>query len=257
MVADGRLRQRVALVTGGASGIGRACGLGLAAEGAAVAIADIDMGSAELTADEICRSGGQAIAVAVDVGDALAVIGCVSTVIARYGRIDVLVNAAGVSSSAGLLDADVETWQRVHEVNLRAPFLFIQVVARHMIERGGGGRIITISSSGAFRAAGTNPVYSSSKAGVGGLTRSAAASLAPYDINVNCVAPGVTLTPLAVKALGGSEAVTERARSGVAANLFGRPSMPEDVAAAVVFLACPQSRQITGQTIHTSAGGIV
>jgi NAD(P)-dependent dehydrogenase (short-subunit alcohol dehydrogenase family) len=125
-----------------------------------------------------------------------------------------------------------------------------------MIERGGGGRIINLSSSSAFRARNSPLAYASSKAALVQLTRSAAAELGPHDINVNAVAPGITATPM-TQVIGNAEALQRVASSGPLENLFHRVSQPEDVAAVILFLCLPASRQITGQTIHTSAGAVV
>jgi NAD(P)-dependent dehydrogenase (short-subunit alcohol dehydrogenase family) len=129
-------------------------------------------------------------------------------------------------------------------------------VARHMIERGGGGRIVNISSSSAFRARNSRIAYATSKAALVQLTRCAAAELGRHDINVNAVAPGITKTGM-TRAFGGDEALLRIASSGPLENLFHRVSEPADVAAAILFLCLPASRQITGQTIHTSAGAVV
>jgi NAD(P)-dependent dehydrogenase (short-subunit alcohol dehydrogenase family) len=129
-------------------------------------------------------------------------------------------------------------------------------VALHMINRGGGGRIVNISSSSAFRARQSLLAYASSKAGVVQLTRSAAAELGRYDINVNAIAPGITATGM-TRVIGDADALQRVASAGPLENLFHRVSMPEDVAAAIVFLCLPASRQITGQTIHTSAGAVI
>ena len=129
--------------------------------------------------------------------------------------------------------------------------LLMQEVARHMIERGEGGRIVNVSSSSAFRAR-SHVAYASSKAAIVQLSRSAAAELAPHGINVNAVAPGLTRTGMT-----GDRDIDEDARDGHLSNLFGRAAEPPDVAAAIVFLCLPESRQITAQTIHTSAGLVV
>jgi NAD(P)-dependent dehydrogenase (short-subunit alcohol dehydrogenase family) len=129
-------------------------------------------------------------------------------------------------------------------------------VARHMIDRGGGGRIVNLSSSSAFRARNSPMAYATSKAALVQLTRSAAAELGRYDINVNAIAPGITATGM-TKGFGDAAALERVASAGPLENLFHRVSQPEDVAAAVLFLCIPASRQITGQTIHTSAGAVV
>ena len=134
--------------------------------------------------------------------------------------------------------------------------LLMKHVARHMIDRGGGGRIVNLSSSSAFRARNSPIAYATSKAAIVQLTRSAAAELGRYDINVNAIAPGITATAM-TQALGDFAALQRVASSGALENLFHRVSQPEDVAAAVLFLCLPGSRQVTGQTLHTSAGAVV
>jgi NAD(P)-dependent dehydrogenase (short-subunit alcohol dehydrogenase family) len=178
-------------------------------------------------------------------------------VLQRFGRIDILVNCAGVAGRGQtLLELDQHDWDLVHGVNLKAPLLLMKHVARHMIERGGGGRIVNISSSSAFRARNSPIAYATSKAALVQLTRCAAAELGRHDINVNAVAPGITKTGM-TRAFGGDEALLRIASSGPLENLFHRVSEPADVAAAILFLCLPASRQITGQTIHTSAGAVV
>jgi NAD(P)-dependent dehydrogenase (short-subunit alcohol dehydrogenase family) len=251
-----RLDGRVALIAGGASGIGLACAEALAAHGAAVALLDIDVAATGAT-DELTARGATAMAVTADVTDVASIALGVAAVVERLGRVDVLVSSAGMGSRQRLLDTDEAEWERLHAVNLKGPFFLVQQCARRMVHQGVGGRIILISSSNAFRAASTIPAYASSKAGLGGLMRSAAAELGAHNITVNTVAHGVTATPLAIRELGSRAALEDRVRTGPAANLLGRLSEPEDVAAAVLFLALPGSRQITGQTIHTSAGSVV
>jgi NAD(P)-dependent dehydrogenase (short-subunit alcohol dehydrogenase family) len=256
-MAEKRLEGRVALVSGGASGIGRATVLALAREGAAVAVVDRDERNAGQVASEVEETGGKAAAFALELTDTAAIAPVVERVLAAFGRIDLLVNAAGIyGERATILEVDVEDWDRVHAVNLKAPMLLMQAVARHMLERGGGGRIVNVSSSSAFRGMASPAPYGTSKAGLVQLTRSAAAELAPYDINVNAVAPGLTATPL-TSSIGGEEAHQDAVESGPLANLFQRVSLPEDVAETIVFLCLPASRQITAQTLHTSAGSVL
>jgi NAD(P)-dependent dehydrogenase (short-subunit alcohol dehydrogenase family) len=251
------LAGKVALVTGGASGIGRATVMGLLQVGAAVAVLDRDEAGANAVAEQGRQSGGKTLALTVDLADTAQIPGAVARVIEHFGRIDILINCAGVAGKfQSLLEMDEANWDFVQTVNLKAPMLLMKHVARHMIERGGGGRIVNISSSSAFRARNSPIAYASSKAAIVQLTRSAAAELGPHDINVNAVAPGITATAM-TRVLGDADALQRVASSGPLENLFHRVSQPEDVAAAVVFLCLPGSRQITGQTIHTSAGAVV
>lgn len=256
-MAQGRLDGAVALVTGGASGIGRATALALAREGAAVAVVDRDEAGAKATVSQVQELGADAVAVTLDLVRTEEIPGAVEQVLGTLGRIDLLVNAAGVfGDDASILDFEASVWDLVQTVNLKAPFLLMQQVARHMVERGGGGRIVNVSSSSAFRAARSPVAYGSSKAAIVQLTRSAAAELAPHDINVNAVAPGLTATPMTSRV--GDEAAHDVAVSeGPLANLFQRVSQPEDVAETIVFLCLPASRQLTAQCLHTSAGAVV
>ncbi|MBV8774355.1 MAG: SDR family oxidoreductase [Deltaproteobacteria bacterium] len=254
---DSELAGKVAIVTGGASGIGRAAVAGLLQHGAAVAVLDRDEAGAKSAADAGRKTGGSAVAYTVDLVDTRLIPAIVERVIQQFGRIDILVNAAGVAGRfQTLVEQEESEWDFIHTVNLKASMLMMKHVARHMIDRGGGGRIVNISSSSAFRARQSPIAYASSKAAIVQLTRCAAAELGKYDINVNAIAPGITATGM-TRVLGDEEALQRVASSGPLENLFHRVSMPEDVAAVIVFLCLPVSRQITGQTIHTSAGAVV
>lgn len=250
------LSGKVALVTGGASGIARATVTSLLKQGAAVAILDRDEAGIKEVAEQGRTAGGNTLAVHFDLTNLKAIPDIVAQVVQKLGRIDILINAAGVAGRGQpLLKLDEEDWDIIHTVNLKAPMLLMKHVAKHMIERGGGGRIVNISSSSAFRARNSPVAYASSKAAIVQLTRSAAAELAQYDINVNAVAPGFTITGM-TRAMG-EETFQRAVSSGPLENLFHRPSQPEDVAEAIVFLCLPGSRQINAQTIHTSAGAVI
>jgi NAD(P)-dependent dehydrogenase (short-subunit alcohol dehydrogenase family) len=251
------LAGKVAFVTGGASGIGRATVTALLGTGATVAALDRDEPGINAVADQGRASGGNVIALAVNLADTKSISDTVAGVIKQCGRIDILVNCAGIAGRfQSLVETEEEAWDLVHTINLKAPMLLMKHVAKHMIERGGGGRIINVSSSSAFRARNSPIAYASSKAAIVQLTRSAAAELGPHDINVNAIAPGITATGM-TRILGDAEALQRAASSGPLENLFHRVSQPEDVAAAILFLCLPGSRQITGQVIHTSAGAVV
>jgi len=246
------LAGKTALITGAASGIGRATALLLRAEGARTIVLDRDPEGLRSLASE-----PDTYVLVADLAERAAVARAAADAIAWAGRIDILVNAAGITGSgASLLETTDETWDQVHAVNSTAPFLLIRAIGRHMVERGAGGRIVNITSSSAHRAMQSKTSYGASKAALAQLTRIAAAELGPYDINVNAIAPGLTRTPIVDRAFT-PEALSVALQDGPLANLLGRISEPEDVAAAVLFLCQPGSRQITGQTLHVSAGAIV
>lgn len=251
------LSGQVAIVTGGASGIGRATVLALLQAGAAVAVLDRNAAGVDAVVAQGQQSGGTALALPIDLADTQQIPTAVAQVLQQLGRIDILVNCAGVTGRfQTLLEMEEDNWDFVQGVNLKAAMLMMKHVARHMVDRGGGGRIVNISSSSAFRARNSPIAYASSKAAMVQLTRSAAAELGSHNINVNAVAPGITATAM-TQAIGDAEALQRIASSGPLENLFHRVSQPEDVAAVIVFLCLPGSRQITGQTIHTSAGAVV
>ena len=251
------LAGQVALITGGASGIGEATAGLFVDAGAAVAILDRDAVAAKRVVGEIEAGGGRASAHVVDLLDTSSIPEAVANVLATHGRIDALVNAAGISGDEGeILEQTEENWDRVQTIDLKAPFRMIQEVARHMIERGGGGRIVSITSSSAHRARRSMAPYGAAKAGLAQLTRTAAADLGRYDINVNAVAPGVTMTPM-THMIGNEEDFQKVIEEGPLSNLLNRVSLPQDVADAILYLCLPGSRQITAQTIHTSAGAVI
>jgi NAD(P)-dependent dehydrogenase (short-subunit alcohol dehydrogenase family) len=256
------LEGQTAIVTGGASGIGRATAELLGRHGATVAIFGRDESAGRQAVHELEAGDTKAQFVRVDLADHTAIAPAVQAVIDTLGAIDILVNNAasrGIGSPmgrTGLFEIDQENWDFVHAVNLRAPFLLIQEVGRHLIERGRGGRIVNVTSSAAFQAGGCSPHYASSKAALTSLTRTAAAELGPHGINVNAVAPGLTKTAYRQERVGDDEAFQRILSEGPMANLLHSVPEPEDVAEAIVFLCLPASRQITAQTIHTSAGFI-
>ena len=245
------LAGRGALVTGAGSGIGEAIARSLAACGASVAALDRDGEAARRVADEL-----ESIAIELDLRDAAGIGPAVQSVLERCGRIDILVNCAadpGLRKPNSLLELAEADWDDVYAVNVKAPFLLMQHVARHMVERGGGGRIVNIVSNGGFRARAL-PAYGSSKAALAQLSRTAAAELGPHGITVNSVAPGMTRTPIAISSIGNEALDALVQGEGSRANLLGRVAEPEDIASAVVYLCLPESLQITAQTIHVDGG---
>jgi NAD(P)-dependent dehydrogenase (short-subunit alcohol dehydrogenase family) len=257
------LANKVALVTGGAQGIGRGCALALSEAGAHVIVADIDGTGAETVAETIMASQRKALAVQADVGDLGQIDRMVRKVIEAFGRIDVAVNNAGVTRRADIMDLTEADWDRIHRVNAKGVFFCLQRVAREMIRQGDGGRIINTASIAGKGYAGTsNAAYAASKGAVISLTKTAAQQLAKYDINVNSVCPGVTRSALsdanlAVRAQQEGVNREEMERRRAEAIPLKRANDPEDIAAMAVFLASPGARNITGQCFNVDGGLIM
>ena len=255
------LAEQVAIVTGAGNGIGRATALALGRAGAHVAVADVDAAAAKATADAVAALGRRSLALDTDVGDLAAIDRMVQAVTGTFGRVDVLVNNAGVTRRADIMDLTEQDWDRIMRVNAKGVFFCLQRVAREMIPRR-SGRIVNIASIAGKGYAGTsNAIYAASKGSVISLTRTAAQQLARHDINVNAICPGITVTALseanvAVRARDEGLSVEEMTRRRNAVIPLGRPNDPEDVAALAVFLAGPAARNVTGQSLNVD-GGIV
>lgn len=242
------LAGRVALVTGGGRGIGRALALALAQAGADVAIADIDYYSAQNAASEINDLGKRGLAVHVDVTQKLSVTAMVQTVVDQLGGLDILVNNAGIFPIAALTTMEEDEWDRVMAINLKGVFLCSQAALAPMRQRG-GGRIINMASvSGLVGAAGFAH-YAASKAGVIGFTKALAREGAPMGITANAIAPGIVATEIATETFPAS--ALEAYKAQVPLHRLGTP---DDLTAIVVFLASPGADYITGQ-VYTIDGG--
>ena len=244
-----RLEGKVALVTGAQQGIGRAIAVALARDGADVGVNFLDDASAaEGVAGEIRGLGRRAITVQGDVSQAASVESMVKTVVDALGPPDVLVNNAGVFPRAAFLELPEREWDHVLGINLKGSFLCAQAVARALVAAGRPGAIVNISSS-AVRGDPRGVHYSSSKAGVVGLTRAMALALASHRIRVNAIAPGLTDT--AQPRYGNTEEqIAERAREIP----LGRIAQPEEIAKVAVFLASAESGWVTGELIHVNGG---
>jgi 2-hydroxycyclohexanecarboxyl-CoA dehydrogenase len=241
------LDGKVALVTGAGSGIGRAIAERLAAEGARVAASDLVPADAEATAAEI---GHGAIAVQLDVSDDASIGLAVAEVTERLGPIDALVNNAGWDLIEPFVDSEPATWDRVLAINLRGPIAVTRSVLDSMISRR-AGRIVSIASDAGRVGSSGEAVYSGAKAGVMGFSRTVAREVARYGINVNCVCPGPTNTPLIQREAEKNPkwfAALERAVP------FGRLADPSEIAAAVAFLVSDDAAFITGQALSVSGG---
>jgi meso-butanediol dehydrogenase/(S,S)-butanediol dehydrogenase/diacetyl reductase len=256
------LDGQVVIVTGAGSGIGRAIARRFAHEGARVTVADINERQAREVAAEIEADGGAALALAVDVTRRQQVDRMVDATVDRFGRLDVLVNNAGVGAVAPLLDTDETTWDLLMNVNAKGTLLCSQVAARRMIAQGEGGRIINNASGAGKIAPGRDTplgAYAASKHAVVGLTKQLGLELSPHQILVNCVCAGIVDTAMwdlidrEIARLRGVAVGSVKAEA-VASIPLGRIEQPEDVASMVVFLASPDASYVTGQTYNVCGG---
>ena len=244
-----RLERRTALVTGGASGIGAATASRLAAEGARVAIGDIDEQGARALAAEL-----DGFACEMDVTDAGSVRAAVNAAREALGEIDVLVNNAGTDRFSFFVHSDEELWDYVLAVNLRGVLAVTHAILPAMQERRSGVIVNVASEAGRVGSQGS-VVYSAAKAGVIGFTKAIARESARYRVRCNAVAPGPIETPLLNSAPEQLGELGERLKQGmVNATALGRAGEPEEVAAAIAFLACDDASYVTGQTINVSGG---
>lgn len=244
-----KLQAKVALVTGGAQGIGLACATRFAQEGAQVAIVDVD---AERGARAVEAIGAQrCLFVQGDVTQAATVARAVEATLARFGAIDVLLNNAGITHAADFLELAEADFDRVLGVNLKSYFLFGQAVAKWMVQAGRPGAIVNMSSVNAILAIPNQVPYCVSKGGVAQLTRVMAMSLAQRGIRVNAIGPGTIGTELARKAVLGSP---EAERTILSRTPLGRLGEPDEVARCAVFLASEDASYLTGQTVYPDGG---
>ena len=250
----GRVAGKVAVVTGGAGGIGAATARALAREGAAVAVLDIDRAGAERVAAEIVATGADALALGVDLSEEDGVALAVNRVVDRFGRLDVLHNNAALTDSDFLVrdtavtDLDLEVWERTMAINLTSQMLACKHAIPVMV-RDGGGSIINMSSGASLKGDRTRTAYGVSKAGVNTLTMYVATSHGKENIRVNAIVPGLIVTD-AVRAH-----LTEEILGGLSrAVLTTHLGEPDDIAATVVFLASDESRYITGQLLSVDGG---
>jgi len=256
------LTDKTVIVTGAGVGIGAAAALALAEAGAKVAVVDIDAAAAEAMAAKISNAGGTAVAITADCGDVEQIQAMVDKTVETFARLDIILNNAGVTRRAPIMELTEADWDRIHRVNAKGVFFCLKAAAAQMIKQGDGGRIINVASIAGRGYAGTsNAAYAASKGAVISLTYTAAQQLARHDINVNAVCPGVTNTALSqanltVRAEQEGVSVEEMTKRRAAMIPIGRPNDPEDIAAMVVFLASPASRNITGQAYNVD-GGIV
>jgi 3-oxoacyl-[acyl-carrier protein] reductase len=242
-----RFQERVALVTGASRGIGEAIARRLAAEGATVVAAARTADALEKVVAGIAEAGGQAQALTLDLADPASVENGVKTVLASHGRIDVLVNNAGITEDNLLIRMPKDSWDRVLATNLTGAFLLTQAAVKAMLRKR-YGRIVNITSVVGLMGNAGQANYAASKAGLIGLTRSVARELASRNITCNAVAPGFIATAM-------SEKMTDAARESLSGQIpLGRLGTPDDVAAAVAFLASEDAAYVTGAVLNVSGG---
>ena len=251
-----KLKDKVAVITGGAQGIGEAIGRAYAAEGARVVVADMAMDKAEALAKDLGRS---ASAVHLDVARRDSVDAMIETVVGRHGRIDILVNNAAVFDMAPLLEITEASFDRQFAINVKGLLFTLQAVAKQMVKQGGGGKIINMASQAGRRGEALVAIYCATKAAVISLTQSAGLALIKHGINVNGIAPGVVDTPMwdtvdAQFARYENLAVGEKKKAVGEAVPAGRMGRPDDYGGAAVFLASADSDYVVAQTLNVDGG---
>lgn len=247
------LEGKPGIVTGGASGIGRAIALRLALDGAEVAVFDRNKQGAQSTVEAIAEKGGRAAAFQVDVTDAAGVETVTDRAADELGNPWFLVNAAGWDSPTPFLDSSPESWRRIVDINLYGPLNTLHAVCRRM-RQNGGGRVVNIASDAGRVGSGNVAVYSACKAGLIGLTKSLAREFAQYNILLNTISPGPTHTPLMEAVVGSGPEGAKYWESLARMIPLRRVGIPEDHAGLASFLIGAEASYITGQTISVSGG---
>ncbi|MFQ1701288.1 L-iditol 2-dehydrogenase [Loktanella agnita] len=255
-----RLQGQSALITGAARGIGFAFAETYANEGARVALADIDFARAEAAAHDINQAvPDAAIAVKIDVSDQASIDAAVATTVEHFGKIDILINNAAIFTAAPIAEIDRADYQRAFDINVGGTLFTMQAVAKHMIDRDAGGKIINMASQAGRRGEPLVAVYCATKAAVISLTQSAALNLIPHGINVNAIAPGVVDGEHwegvdAFFAKYEDKPIGQKRREVADAVPFGRMGTAEDLTGMAVFLATDEARYIVAQTFHVDGG---
>ena len=253
------LKDKIAIVTGAGTGMGKAIALRYAREGAHVVAAEIDAASGQQTAAEVSAHDRRGLFVRTDMGKVADINAMVAKAVETFGQIDILVNNAGVTKSLSFFDVTEADWDWMHSVNARGVFFCMQAVAREMMKRNQGKIINTASIAGKGFRGTSNIAYAGSKGAVIAMTRIGASQLAKYNINVNAICPGATRTSMyerIMKQITEREGITEEqavARMDVSIPLR-RSNTPDDIANMAAFLASDEARNITGQSFNVDGG---
>ncbi len=244
-----KLTGKTALVTGAGSGLGRAISCGLSDAGARIVASDISLVKAEETVGLVKQTGGEAQAEQLDVTQKADIERVVKRVIQKWGAVDILVNSAGRAIRGTALDYSERDWDTIIDVNLKGTFLCCQVVGSHMAERC-SGKIINLASIGGLIAYAGSIAYLASKGGVVQLTKGFAVELAPFNVQVNAIAPSLFDTPM----VAGTRSDSESHRYFMERTPLGRKGRPEEIVGAAIFLAAGSSNMVTGHTLAVDGG---
>jgi len=240
-----KLAGQVAIVTGAGRNIGEAVAKLLSAEGAAVAVVDLDRGRADKVANDVVAAGGKAKPYVCDVAQEAQIVDTVKSVVRDFGRIDILINNAAISDNKHILDITKEEWDRTIAVTLTAPMLFGKYVAKEMIAAGRGGKMVNTSSTSGYFGRPRSIAYTAAKAGIVNLTRSMAIQLSEHNIRVNCVVPNKIGSPVGKEEFNPNRRIL---------NLRNRHGLPEDLARAILFLVSDDSDFIDGTQLTVDGG---
>lgn len=247
-----RLKDKVAIITGGGSGFGEVTGHLFASEGAAVMLADINGTAARTVAEAIQAKGGKAAWVEANVSSSESTAAMVKATLDRFGQVDILFNNAGIEGGGSVIDADEVVWERIFAVHVRGAFLCSKYTIPAMIKRDKGGSIINVSSVAGLVGLQNMAAYSAAKGAIISLTRSMAADFAKHNIRVNCIAPGTAMTPLGKRIIEND--TPEKLAQRLSRYPMGRFGEPEEIARSVLYLASDDSSYTTGTCLVMDGG---
>jgi NAD(P)-dependent dehydrogenase (short-subunit alcohol dehydrogenase family) len=240
-----KLKGQVAIVTGAGRNIGEEVAKLFAAEGAKIAVVDLDKARGQRTADAVKAAGGDAEAFVTDVSKGADVAALLKGVVARFGRVDILVNNVAISDNKNLLELTEEEWDRVMTVTLKSQFLMSKAAAQQMIAQGSGGKIVNVGSTSGWQGRPRAVAYSAAKAAIANFTRTIAVQLAPHNIRVNAIVPNKIGSPVGREEFDASRPVL---------NMLKRAGRPEEAAKAILFLASEDSSFIIGENLFVDGG---